>query len=161
LRRLAVEAVVRIVRMPARFVARIRDARDVPRLETEYLRHANGGGGEGFFTRNIRVFSIPLSRRLLPLSISANAVTIAGVFLAVLAGVSFATGGYWAGILGALLYWASMVFDCADGEVARGALNDSKLGAWLETITDYLSYFVVLGGIVVGDYRLEGFDHHS
>src|SRR5262249_23544951 len=48
LRRLATESVVRVVRMPARFVARIRDARDVARVETEYLRHVNGGDGEGF-----------------------------------------------------------------------------------------------------------------
>jgi phosphatidylglycerophosphate synthase len=160
-RRLAVESVVRVVRMPARFVVRIRDTRDVSRIETEYLRHVNGGDGEGFFTRNIRAFSIPLSRRLLRWGISANEVTIAGFFLAVLSGLSFATGGYWAGIAGALFYWASMVLDCSDGEVARGALIDSTFGAWLETITDYLSYFVVLGGIVMGDYRLEGFDHHT
>src|SRR5262249_15969957 len=31
----------------------------------------------------------------------------------------------------------------------------------LETATDYLSYFVVLGGIVYGDIRWEGVDHHT
>jgi len=158
--RLAVETTVAAVELD-RFVARIRDVRDVPRLETAYLHHVNGGDGEGVFTRNIRAFSIPLSRRLLAWEISANEVTLAGFFLAVLAGLSFAIGGYWACLAGALFYWASMVFDCSDGEVARGALTDSKFGAWLETVTDYLSYFVVLGGIVLGDYRLEGFDHHT
>lgn len=161
LRRLAVEAVVRVIRVAPRFIARIRDARDVDRIEAEYLRHVNGGGGEGLFTRNIRRFSIPLSRRLLRLSISANEVTMAGFALAVLAGLSFSVGTYWAGIAGALFYWASMVLDCSDGEVARGTLSDSKFGAWLETVTDYLSYFVVLGGIVWGDIRWEGVDHHT
>ena len=42
------------------------------------------------------------------------------------------------------------VLDCSDGEVARATLSDSKFGAWLETVTDYLSYFVVLGGMFVG-----------
>src|SRR5262249_58564749 len=46
-------------------------------------------------------------------------------------------------------------------EVARGSLREPSYGAWLETVTDYLSYFVVLGGIVWGDVRLEGFDHHT
>ena len=78
-----------------------------------------------------------------------------------LAGLSFSIGTYWAGLAGAGFYWASMVLDCSDGEVARGALADSKFGAWLETATDYLSYFVVLGGIIWGDFRLEGFDHHT
>lgn len=161
LRRLGIEAAVRVIRVAPRFIARIRDARDVARIESAYLRHTNGGGGEGFFTRNIRFFSIPLSRRLLRRSVSANEVTVAGFALAILAGLSFAVGTYWGGIAGALFYWASMVFDCSDGEVARGSLSDSKFGAWLETVTDYLSYFVVLGGIVWGDLRWEGFDHHT
>jgi phosphatidylglycerophosphate synthase len=160
-RRLDVEGTVRTIRPGSRFIARIRDVRDVPRIEREYLRHTNGGDGEGFFTRNIRFFSIPLSQRLLRRSISANAVTIAGFGLAALAGLSFVAGGYPMGIAGALLYWASMVLDCSDGEVARGSLADSKFGAWLETVTDYLSYFVVLGGIVWGDFRSEGFDAHT
>ncbi len=159
--RLAVDAVVRVIRVAPRFITRIRDVRDIGRVETAYLRHVNGGDGEGIFTRNIRRFSIPLSRRLLRLPISANQVTMAGFALAVLAGLSFSVGTYWAGIAGALFYWASMVLDCSDGEVARGTLSDSKFGAWLETATDYLSYFVVLGGIVWGDLGRHGFDHHT
>src|SRR5262249_6239250 len=50
---------------------------------------------------------------------------------------------------------------CSDGEVARATLGDSKFGAWLETVADYLSYFVVLGGIVWGDVRVEGFCIHA
>jgi phosphatidylglycerophosphate synthase len=161
LRRLTSEANVRSIRVAPRFFARVKDARDVARIETAYLRHTNGGDGEGFFTRNIRVFSIPLSRFLLRSSIGANEVTLAGFGFGVLAGLWFSVGTYWAGIAGALFYWASMVLDCSDGEVARGKLADSKFGAWLETVTDYLSYFVVLGGIIWGDYRLEGFDHHT
>jgi phosphatidylglycerophosphate synthase len=159
--RLSVENAIRLIYLPQRYVVCIRDARDVPRLEAEYLRYMNGADSEGLFTRNIRRFSIPLSRRLLKWSFTANGVTLSGFFLSVLAGLAFAMGGYWAGVAGALLYFASMVFDCSDGEVARGALSDSKFGAWLETITDYLSYFVVLGGIILGDVRLEGFDHHT
>jgi hypothetical protein len=94
IRRLAVEAVVRVVRMPARFVVRIRDVRDVPRLERAYLHHVNGGDREGFFTRNIRAFSIPLSRRLLRWSIGANEVTIAGFALAVLSDAAFMNNTY-------------------------------------------------------------------
>src|SRR5262249_45239680 len=155
--RLAVECAVRVIRMRGRFVRRVRDARDISRLETEYLRHVNGGDGEGWFTQNIRLFSIPLSRRLLRLSVTANQVTMSGFLLSALAGLAFAIGGYAAGVAGGLLYWASMVLDCCGGEVARGSLTESKFGAWLETVTDYLSYFVVLGGIVWGDARVEGF----
>lgn len=161
LRRLAIEAVVGAVTPGNRFCARLRDARDVARVEAEYLRATNGGDGEGFFTKNIRWFSIPLSTRLVRLGVTANEVTMAGFAMAIGSGLSFAAGHYWAGIGGALLYWASMVLDCSDGEVARVTVSDSKFGAWLETVTDYLSYFVVLGGIVWGDVRLEGFCKHA
>jgi len=161
LRRLAARDVVRVVRVAPRFIACIGGESDLPRVEHDYLDHANGGANEGVFTRNFRRFSIPLSRLLLRGSISANAVTLAGFALALLAGLSFAAGTYAAGIAGALIYWASMVLDCSDGEVARATLSDSKFGAWLETATDYLSYFVVLGGIVLGDIRREGVDEHA
>jgi phosphatidylglycerophosphate synthase len=161
LRRLAVQDVVRVVPAAPRFAARIGRAADLARIEREYLHHVNGGAGEGLFTRNFRRFSIPLSRQLLRWSISANEVTFAGFALAVMAGLAFASGTYAAGIVGALFYWASMILDCSDGEVARATLSDSKFGAWLETVTDYLSYFVVLGGLVAGDIRWEGVDHHT
>jgi phosphatidylglycerophosphate synthase len=162
LRRLSTEASVRVIRVAPRFIARIRDARDIAPVEAAYLSRTNGGDGEGYFTRNIRRFSIPLTRWLLQFDgVTANAVTIVGFMLAVLAGTLFAAHSYWPGVAGAVVYFASMVFDCSDGEVARGTLSDSKFGAWLETATDYTSYFVVLGGIVYGDIRAEGIDHHT
>jgi phosphatidylglycerophosphate synthase len=143
------------------YCARLSDAGDIPRVEREYLRRANGGDGEGFFTRNIRAFSIPLSRRLLRLPIKANHVTIMGFLCSLVAGLAFSFGTYAAGLVGALLYFVSMVLDCCDGEVARATFSDSRFGAWFETITDYLSYFAVLGGILWGDMHAVGFARHA
>src|SRR5262249_28457614 len=109
LHRLSVESTVGAVRMPERFVVRLRDAREVQAVERAYVRHTNGGEKEGFFTRNIRRFSIPLSTRLVRLGVTANQVTLAGFALAVAAGVLFAAGSYWSGVIGALFYAASMV----------------------------------------------------
>jgi phosphatidylglycerophosphate synthase len=162
LRRLATEAGVGVIRVAPRYIVRINDARDIAAAETAYLSRTNGGDGEGVFTRNIRRVSIPVSRWLLQSDkVTANGVTIAGFACAVAAGACFTIGSYAAGVFGALIYLASMVLDCSDGEVARGTLSDSTFGAWLETITDYLSYFVVLGSIVAGDLRTEGIDHHT
>jgi phosphatidylglycerophosphate synthase len=144
-----------------RFRGSIRTPHDIGPLERAYLSHTSGGTTEGFFTQQIRRWSIPLSRRLLPLSVSPNQVTLAGFALAVTAGLSFSIGGYWAGVAGALLYFVSTVLDCVDGEVARGSLSESRYGAWLETITDYLSYFAVLGGIVWGEVKVAGFCDHA
>jgi len=161
LRRLMVEAIVAAVPCGDRFCARLTNLASVPAVEHEYMRVTNGGDGEGLFTRNIRRLSIPVSRRLVQVRVTANLVTLAGFALAVGAGIAFAAGSYGAGLAGALLYGASMVLDCSDGEIARATLGDSRFGAWLETITDYLSYFVVLGGIVAGDARVEGFCKHA
>ena len=143
------------------FIARLRDGASRSLIERDYFRPSNGGDGEGLFTRNIRRFSVPLSQQLVKLPISANHVTIAGLVLSIGAGVSFALGGYWFGLLGATLYFVSMILDCSDGEVARAKFGDSNFGAWLETVTDYLSYFLVLGGIVWADYHAEGLCKHT
>jgi phosphatidylglycerophosphate synthase len=144
-----------------RFSRRINSDADTRSVERAFLSHTSGGSSEGFFTRQVRRFSIPISRLLLELHVSPNHVTLAGFAFAIAAGVSFAVGGYWAGLVGALLYFFSTILDCSDGEVARGSFGESHYGAWLETITDYLSYFAVLGGIVWADVRAEGFCIHA
>ena len=147
--------------LPGRFSRRVDNRLDIPAVERAYLSHMSGGTSEGFFTRQVRRISIPISRLLLRHHVKANHVTLAGFAFAIAAGISFAAGGYWAGVIGALLYFFSTILDCSDGEVARGSFGESHYGAWLETITDYLSYFAVLGGIVWGDVRVEGFCIHA
>jgi phosphatidylglycerophosphate synthase len=143
------------------FCRRIHDRRDIPRLERAFLTHLNGGDTEGFFTRNIRILSVPLTRRFLTWPITANQVTMAGFGFSLLAGSAFWFHSYWTDILGALCYWTSMVLDCSDGEVARAKFSESDFGARLETMADHLSYFVVIGGILWGDLLTEGYDHHT
>jgi phosphatidylglycerophosphate synthase len=156
--------VIEVERAPstdARFQRAIHSPHDVGRIEREYLSHTSGGRHEAFFTRQVRRWSIPISRLLLRAGISPNQVTVAGFVFALAAGFSFSIGGYWAGIAGAFLYFFSTVLDCSDGEVARGSLTESRYGAWLETISDYLSYFAVLGGIVWGEVKVAGFCDHA
>jgi len=129
-------------------------------LERAYLTHTSGGATEGVFTRSIRRWSVPLTRELLKWPITANQVTLAGLVLSAAAGWAFGQGSYLFGLVGAACYWVSMVLDCSDGEVARGRLSDSRFGAWFETVTDYLSYFFILAGIVWGDAKVEGFCKH-
>ncbi len=62
-------------------------------------------------------------------------------------------GWYWTGLLGALLYYASSVLDCSDGEVARTQFRESAFGCWLETATDYASYVFVWAGLTAGIAR--------
>ena len=143
------------------FTRRLAVHSDVAQLERAYLTITNGGNTESVFTRVIRKFSVPLTVKLVRLPITANHVTVAGFGMSLLAGWVFAFGSYWWGIAGALLYYASMVLDCSDGEVARAKVADSRFGAWLETATDYVSYFAVMGGIIWGDVVVEGYCRHA
>jgi hypothetical protein len=136
MRRLNAGANVGTVRATTRYATRLRGPRDVPRVEAEYLSHSSGANGPGFFTKNIRRFSIPLSRRLLRLSVTANEVTGAGFALAVLSVLACSLGTFAAGLVGALCCWASIVLAYSGGEVARATLSDLRFGSSLAAIHD-------------------------
>jgi phosphatidylglycerophosphate synthase len=53
-----------------------------------------------------------------------------------------------------------MIFDCSDGEVARLTVRDTRFGAWLETIVDYLTYFLVLVALTVASQDRPGAETH-
>ena len=133
MRRLKAEAKVGAVRATTRYATRLRALRDVARVEAEYLSHSNGGTGEGFFTRTIRRCSIPLSRRLLHVSVTTNELTVTSFVLAVLSGLAFSLGTFGAGTMGALCCWASIVLAYSAGEVARATLSDVRRGASADT----------------------------
>lgn len=152
-RRLTDATVLRAVTVAPHFCERLSDSPDRSRLEREYIRHRNGGDRESFFTKQIRRVSVPLTRRLVRLPVTANHVTLAGLVLSVAAGLSFAVGTYWAALAGAALYYASTVLDCSDGEVARAKYCESSFGCWLETAADYASYLFAWAGITTAALR--------
>jgi phosphatidylglycerophosphate synthase len=137
------------------FCRRLGAGGDLGRAEIDYIRHQNGGAAESFFTKRIRQFSVPLSRVLVRRGATPTQVTLAGLVLAIMSAMAVSVGTYAASLVGALLYYASMVFDCSDGEVARLSFRDSAFGAWLETLVDYASYFLLLGALVLGSRHRE------
>lgn len=136
------------------FCRRVHSADVAPLAERDYIRHLNGK--ESFFTRQIRRFSVPLTSRLVRLGARPTHVTLGGLVLAVASAWCIARSSYLAGLLGAALYYTSMIFDCSDGEVARLTVRDGSFGAWLETIVDYLTYFLVLAALVVASQTRPG-----
>ena len=129
------------------FCQRVGDEPAARRAERQYIQHLNGR--ESFFTKIIRRFSVPLTSRLVRLGVGPTHVTLAGLALAIASAWCISRGSYLAGVAGAVLYYASMVFDCSDGEVARLTVRDGKFGAWLETLADYSTYFLLLAALVV------------
>lgn len=127
--------------MPTGAFARVVSIQDVAPVEREYIRHMNGK--ESYFTKKIRRLSVPLTSRLARLGARPAGVTLGGLLLAMASAWSLAQGQYLWGVLGGVLYYASMVGDCSDGEVARLTLRDSPFGAWFETIVDYSTYIML------------------
>ena len=145
---LAARGLLREIPMAGMFGRRVTSTDDIAAIERAYIRHLTGKG-ESYFTKKIRRLSVPLTTRLVRLGARPTHVTIGGLFLAIASAWFMARGSYAAGVLGALLYYTSMIFDCSDGEVARVTLREGPFGAWLETIVDYITYFLILAAIAI------------
>jgi phosphatidylglycerophosphate synthase len=132
--------------LPRHFARVVDRADQVASATADYVRHLNGKG-EAYFTKKIRRFSVPLTCRLAPVGVRPAHVTLAGLVLAVASAWALAQGAYLTGLVGAVLYYASMVCDCSDGEIARLTVRDSAFGAWFETVVDYSTYFLLLAAL--------------
>lgn len=80
-----------------------------------------------------------IGRGLARRGIGANAVTIAGIFPALAAGVATAQSHYLAGLV---LILINRLFDGLDGAVAR-ANGLTDFGGYLDTLADYVFYIAV------------------
>lgn len=111
---------------------------------------------DGFYAQLNRRISIPISRQLIRLPITANMVSIFTLGVGFCSAIFFALGGYWNTLLGAFLCLFASILDGCDGEVARLKLLESDFGCWLETVCDYVFYFFLLVGITIGQWRSLG-----
>lgn len=89
---------------------------------------------------------VPIGRLLVWLGISANAVTVFSLVLAVLAAVAIALGHLG---LGAAIACAAALADAVDGIVARESGTTSALGKVLDTTVDRYVDALLLGGLAV------------
>jgi phosphatidylglycerophosphate synthase len=80
---------------------------------------------------------------------SPNAVTAAFIACGIAAGVVIAIGGLASAVGGALLIQAYLLFDCADGELARWSKRTSAAGIYLDGVGHYLAEAALLAGLGV------------
>ena len=84
---------------------------------------------------------------------SPNAVTGAFIACGIAAGVVIALGGLASAVGGALLIQAYLLFDCADGELARWSKRTSPAGIYLDGVGHYLAESALLVGL---GFRAQG-----
>ena len=78
---------------------------------------------------------------------SPNAVTWAFIVCGVTAGVVVAFGGVLTAVAAAILIQAYLLFDCADGELARWSKRTSAAGIYLDGVGHYLGEAALLAGL--------------
>jgi phosphatidylglycerophosphate synthase len=84
---------------------------------------------------------------------SPNAVTVAFIVCGIAAGAVTALGGLASAVGAAVLIQAYLLFDCADGELARYRQKFSATGVYLDGVGHYLSEAALLAGL---GFRAQG-----
>ncbi len=98
----------------------------------------------------------PLSRLLVHTPVTPNQISVVATLLGVVAAVLFASGQYAPSIVAAVLFQVSAILDCMDGDVARVALKESRLGKWLDIVGDQVVHIGVFIGVTTGVVRSGG-----
>ncbi len=112
-------------------------------------------GDSPFSTHVSRKLSRLVSGVLVRYPITPNQITLLSFATALVACWFYLQGGYRYSVLGALILYVSILFDLADGEVARLKFTSSKYGALLDSICDSIVGSVVLFCIALAAHRID------
>jgi Family of unknown function (DUF5941)/CDP-alcohol phosphatidyltransferase len=109
---------------------------------------------DGFYsTFVLRRASKPVTALALRLGLSPNQISLISLAVGFVAAACFAWGIWPARLLGAILFQASLIIDCVDGEVARFTRSFSALGAWIDAASDRVKEYAAYAGLAVGAAR--------
>jgi len=100
-----------------------------------------------YLTRPLAFLLVKAIRRT---EITPNQLTMISMAVGVLGGVAYGLGRPWSIVLGAVGLALSMVFDCADGQLARLKKNGTPLGRILDGVIDYVVMIAAYVGLAVG-----------
>ena len=121
-----------------------------------YVVARSGKPLDGIYSTFNRWLCRPVVRLLSHTPFTPNAVTLAGLAVAILSCWAFARGFYAAYVCGALLFFLSGLCDEMDGMLARIKFRESAFGTWFEGFVDNATYLLVFVGITIGLYRQRG-----
>lgn len=107
-----------------------------------------------------QLFNRPLAflaaKVLQKLKATPNFVTLLSLLCGVSSGFIFSRGRYPDIMWASLLLQFMIVFDCADGQLARLTNRSSKLGRILDSLADLATHCSVYWGVAIGLYRHTG-----
>jgi phosphatidylglycerophosphate synthase len=109
---------------------------------------------DGWVDRHLnRPLGRPLSQLLTRTAVTPNQVTLLATVIGFLGAWCFGQGTYAGGVLGALLFQASALLDCVDGELARVLFKESRAGKWLDLWLDQAVHLAVFAAVPLGLWR--------
>ncbi len=112
---------------------------------------------DGLVARHLnRHISIFISKRVVHTPLTPNMMSFITFLLGIAGAYSCAQGGYWGMLIGAFLFQWNSILDGVDGELARVRFQQSKLGQWIDTVSDDVSNIAFYIGITVGSRGLPG-----
>lgn len=117
------------------------------RLRLKMANRANDGFYSVFF---LRKFSKLLTWLAVRVNATPNQVTLISFAIGLYSAFCFTKGTFSQTLLGAVLLQLSIIVDCVDGELARYTRKFSKLGAWLDAVTDRVKEYMVFLGLAIG-----------
>jgi hypothetical protein len=94
-----------------------------------------------------------VARAAARIGLTPNQVTVASLFVGVLAAAAFALGHRWSLLAGAVLLQVAFLLDCVDGQLARYTRTFSRFGAWLDSVFDRGKEYLVYAGLAIGSVR--------
>jgi 1L-myo-inositol 1-phosphate cytidylyltransferase / CDP-L-myo-inositol myo-inositolphosphotransferase len=106
---------------------------------------------DGIVSRHInRHVSIFISKRLVDTPVTPNQTSVFTLLLGLVAAAFVARGGYANTLVGAALLQLDSIIDGVDGELARVRFQQSKVGAWLDNVSDDVTALAFWAGLTIG-----------
>jgi len=122
-------------------------ALNIARLRLRMANRSNDGFFSVFF---LRKFSKLLTWLAVKVHATPNQVTLLSFAIGLYSAYLFSRGTFVTILSGAILLQLSIIVDCVDGELARYTRKFSKLGAWLDAVTDRVKEYMVFLGLAYG-----------
>ena len=126
--------------------------KEIANLNNERVRLSMANrANDGFFSVFVlRKFSKLLTWVAVRIGATPNQVTTLSFLIGLYSAYLFSRGEFLPILFGAVLLQVSIIVDCVDGELARYTRKFSKLGAWLDAVTDRVKEYLVYLGLAYG-----------
>jgi len=123
----------------------VRSARDVPGVVQRMLRTQRSAEDGPIVDRFVnRTISERITRVAVRGPVTPNQVTVASLLTGLLGAWLLAHASFAASVSGLVLFQFSVVLDHVDGEIARLKFQFSRLGKWLDNVSDHVVDLAVI-----------------